>query len=364
MSPFQVRASGLALALLAFFLCTGFRPWLSTSDTGGERLSHKQGLALAALYAGPQVGARAAILYDVAADAVIYEHNAHEQLAPASTTKIATALVVLKRMPLTQVVTVGSEVEVAGMRVGLSAGDSATVEKLLYALLMNSGNDAAMALAKAAGGTIDQFMLWMNDEAAQRGLRNTHFANPHGLDEPGHYSSAYDMMLLSRAAMENPVFASIVSTQETVLDGWTFVNRNELLGQYPGIDGVKTGTTPAAGECLVASVVQHGQRVIVVVLGSADRYADARMLLDFYYKHHEWVELQLPANRFSYLEPDENGRPRYLLVEEEAGAVIPSWQVPWLKFYPHYGMDEMAGQAGFFVGRRLLGRLPLAIRTI
>ena len=362
------RPSGL-LRILAWLLamlslsCAGFGPRLTTSDLAGYRLSHEQGLALRATLAGPSHGARAAILYDVDADQILYEQRAHERLPPASTTKIATALVVLRRADLKQVVTAGSEVEVEGMRIGLSAGDVATVEKLLHGLLMNSGNDAAMALAASVGGTVTQFMLWMNELTDELGLQDTHFANPHGLDAPDHYSSAYDLMVLARTALKNPTFARIVATQQTALDGWTFQTTNELLGAYPGVDGVKTGTTDAAGQCLVASATRGGHRVILVVLGAEDRYADARALLDFYYERYLWQQLDLPANALTRLEPGADGRLRYLALEEPAEALIPRWQRTWLRALWSVNPEETGGTARFLLGGAELASLPLVVRS-
>ena len=353
-----------AILVLLSLLCVGFGPFLTTSDVAGYRLSHEQGMALTATMAGPGYGAPAVILYDVDADAVLYEHNAHEQRAAASTTKIATALVVLQRAALEQVVTVGSEVEIEGVRVGLSAGDTATVEKLLYALLMNSGNDAAMALAVAVGGTTAQFTLWMNDLVSDMALENTHFVNPHGLDAPEHYSSAYDLMVLARTALENPIFANIVATEQTSFDGWTFTSTNELLDAYPGVDGVKTGTTDVAGQCLVASATRGGHRVILVVLGADDRYADATSLLDFYYDSFLWQQLDLPANSFTLLKPNESGRTRYLVLEQPADALIPRWQIPWLGAEWSVNDDETGGSARFWVGNRLLLQIPLLVRVL
>lgn len=351
---------GLVLGALTLLFSAGFRPYLSTSDVNGERLSHEQGLALLATLSPPALSARAAILYDVDAGQILYELNAHQRLAPASTAKIATALITLKHAGLQQRITVGAEVEVAGTRVGLTPGDVATVEKLLYALLLNSGNDAAAALAVGIGGTEDQFVLWMNQLAAGLGLQDTHFVNPHGLDAPDQYSSAYDLMVLARTALENPIFASMVATKATSLDGWSFMNTNELLGEYPGVDGVKTGTSDEAGQCLVVSATRHGHRVIAVVLGATDRYADARALLDYYYTHYVWHALDLPANRFSALEPDEHGRRRYLMPAESQDVLLAHWELPWLRFT--IARDQ--SKARFSAGGRVLKEIPLIVKVL
>jgi len=350
--------------ILMVLLSTGFGPYLTTSDLNGYRLSHEQALELTAMLAGPVPDAAAAILYDVDANQVLYQHNAHERRAPASTTKIATAMVVLQRAALEQAVTVGSEVEVEGMRIGLAAGDQATVEKLLYALLMNSGNDAAMALAMAVGGTHAQFTLWMNELVAGMGLENTHFVNPYGWDAEGHYSSAYDLVMLARAALENPIFADIVATSQTSFDGWTFTSTNELLGVYPGVDGVKTGTTDEAGQCLVASATRGGHRVILVVMGADDRYADATTLLDFYYDHYVWQQLDLPANWFTALEPTEEGRRRYLTLEQPIDQLLARWQLPWLRAEWTVDAESNEGTARFGIGDIDLMQVPFIIKVL
>jgi D-alanyl-D-alanine carboxypeptidase len=350
--------------IMMLLLGTGFGPYLTTSDLAGYRLSHEQALRLAATLSGPAPSASAAILYDVDADQILYEHRAHERHAPASTTKMVTAFVVLQRAALEQTVTVGSEVEVEGMRIGLSAGDRATIEKLLYALLMNSGNDAAMALAVAVGGTSTQFVLWMNELAATLGLTDTHFVNPHGLDAPDHYSSAYDLMVLARAAMQNPIFADIVATSQTAFDGWTFTNTNELLDVYPGADGVKTGTTDEAGQCLVASATRGGHRVILVVLNAQDRYADATTLLDFYYEHYVWKQLDLPANQLTALEPTEEGSRRYLALDQHAERLLPRWQLPWLRAEWTVDSATLSGYAQFRAGETPLGQIPLIVKVL
>ena len=357
------RWLGLAAALLTL-LSAGFRPSLSTADVGGERLSHPQGLELTATLAGPTVAAPAAVIYDVDSGRMLFEKNSHERRAVGSTTKLATALVALRHLDLQQTITVGPEVEnVAGTVIGLEAGDQATVEKLLYGTLLTSGNDAALALAAGTGGSVEQFVNWMNDLAGELGLRDTHFVNPHGLDAPDHYSSAYDLALLAQAALRNPIIAKAVATPETRIDDWRFINRNELLGQYPGVDGVKTGTTDEAGECLIVSATRDGHRVIAVVLGSQDRYADGRALLDFYYARYAWLPADAPANRFSALPPDAAGRARYLTAAAQESMFVAGWERPWVRC----GVEVDVGLAGGVARCRsagfVLAQVPLEVRA-
>jgi len=363
--PSRLAVGGLFIGLLSL-LCVGFRPFLTSSDVGGYRLSHAQGQLLMDLAKGPDHKARAAILYDVDTGQVLYEHLAHDRLSPASTTKLATAIVTLRHLGLDQKVTVGQEVlGVEGTNGGLEPGDYVTVEKLMYALLLTSANDAAMALAAAAGGgSVDTFVGWMNDLAAELGLHDTHFVNPHGLDAEGHYSSAYDLMVLTGAALANPTIAGMVATPRKQIDDWSFVNTNELLGSYPGVDGVKTGTTGEAGQCLVASATKDGHRVILVVLGSADRYADARTVLDYYYTQYQWRALDMPATQLTALPRGEDGRARYLVLSTSVQSLLARWELPWVRWALVWDAPGAeSGRARFTVDGRTLGEAPVSVRA-
>jgi D-alanyl-D-alanine carboxypeptidase len=353
---------GLLIGLAAL-LNVGFGPALRTSDTAGSALYPEQARLLAETWAGPGISAPAAVIYDVDAGQFLLERNAHQRRPPASLTKIATALVALRRLNLSQTVTVGDEVQVEGMRIGLVPGDTLTVEALLYGTLLNSGNDAAAALAVAAAGSQERFVEEMNALAAELGLQDTHFVNPHGLDSAGHYSSAYDLALLANAALANPTFAAIVAAPAKELDGWQFHTTNQLLGAYPGVDGVKTGTTDDAGECLVASATRHGHRVLTVVLGSTDRYADTRALLDFYYGHYQWVRLELPAGRLS-AETDLQGHLWRYALPTAVEVLLARWESPWLGM-TWQGDGQGSWQAvRFWVGSRLITEQPVQVYQV
>lgn len=354
---------GVLLALCAL-LNLGFSPVVTTSDVGGERLFPPQGEMLADTFAGPAITARAAVLYEVDADQWLYTRRPHDRLPPASTTKIATALAALRTLDVEQGVTVGPEVEVEGMGIGLTPGTQVSVKTLLYGMLLNSGNDAAMALAVAAGGSVEDFVAQMNALAAQLGLKDTHFVNPHGLDAPEHYASAYDLAILAREALKDPHFAEIVATPAIDIDGWHFASTNQLLGAYPGVDGVKTGTTDAAGECLVASATGGGHRVIAVVLGSEDRFGDARALLDYYYAYYRWITLELPPGRLVALEPEPEGHLRVYALAQSAQAFLPVWELPWVRHTWEPASGEAGDQVVFWVRDFPLARLPLRVREI
>jgi D-alanyl-D-alanine carboxypeptidase (penicillin-binding protein 5/6) len=366
-----LRIIGPYLFTILSCLTLGFGPpVLTDSDLESVRLYAHQIEAIAAL-AMPEVTAQAAIVSDVTSGQILAEKNAHQRLAPASTTKIATALVALQRGQLEEQVTVHESALIEGAKMGLSPGQVVTLEELLYGLLLRSGNDAATAIAQHIGGSMDGFVEMMNQEAEDLGLADTHFVNPHGLDAPDHYSSAYDLMIIARQALADPIFADIVSTQEYTFRGSRLSNRNELLGNYRGADGVKTGTTPGAGECLVASATREGHQVLVVVLGSEDRYGDASTLFDHYFDNYAWYPLEIgsgPLNRFQ----DGEGVWRTFGLQDHAEVFLPRWQGALLHCFrqvqvPSSGEEraveasDPVGAALFYAGPWPQAQLPLYI---
>lgn len=241
-----------------------------------------------------QVSAASAILVDAVTGEVLFEQNADEPRPPASITKILTALVILERGHLEETVIVSPQAaSVGGYRLGLRRGQRISLRDLLAALLIRSANDAAMAAAEHVGRGMAGFVALMNAKAQELGMHHSHFENPHGLDEPGHYTTARDMGLLTRVAMEHPSFARLVRTRETMVTVWqpgprglrrrvrVIQSHNKLLGRLEGADGVKTGYTDAAGRCLVASASRGGQRMIAVLLKDPQRWTDAATLLEF-----------------------------------------------------------------------------------
>lgn len=242
--------------------------------------------------APPKILADAALLMDGRTGQVLWEKNGRRRMAPASTTKVMTAILAIERGDLEQVVTVSRRAaSVAGSSMGLRTGNRYTLSELLQGLLMRSGNDAATAIAEQVGGSVEDFVRLMNEKAIDLGAVNTHFENPHGLDSPGHYTTVEDMALMTRYAMRLPLFAEIVSSKERTVEpedrkGQQLLqNTNRLLWTYTWADGVKTGTTGRAGKCLVASATRDGQRLIAVVFRSSDRWGDATRLLDYGYKN-------------------------------------------------------------------------------
>jgi D-alanyl-D-alanine carboxypeptidase len=236
----------------------------------------------------PPIDARAAILVDRNTGGVIWALHPHRRLPIASTTKIMTAVLALQRLRPRAVVTVSPTVtRVPLVREGLRGHERVRAWKLFDGLLMYSGNDDALALAIATSGTRRGFIARMNQEARHLGLRDTHFATPSGVIDRNNYSSAWDLAALTRYAMRDARFRRIVRRQIAHVP-WSrptyekvYVNKNALLGTYPGADGVKTGWTTLAGPCLVASATRHGQSLIAVLLHGGNVYRDARRLLDY-----------------------------------------------------------------------------------
>ena len=237
---------------------------------------------------GIRISARSAILVDRTTGKVLWAKRAHVRRQIASTTKIMTALVAMSRLGPHSIVTVDRAVRrVPPITEGLRPGERVEAWKLLYGLLLFSGNDDALALAVGAGGTRSRFVTLMNEKAQELRLTHTHFRSPSGLLDRDNYSTAWDMAALARYALWNPRFRAIVRTQIKHVP-WSkpigekiYVNKNHLLGAYPGADGVKTGWTTMAKHCLVASAHRNGVHLIAVILGSDDSYKDVEKLLDF-----------------------------------------------------------------------------------
>ena len=247
----------------------------------------------------PASRARAAIVVDAESGAVLYERNARTAFAPASLTKMVTALVAIERVPLDRIVRPTHTYNVVPVVIGLEPGDTLTLEDALYGLMLNSGNDAALAIAETASdGSTEKFVGWMNDLARRLGLQHTHFKNPHGLDQDGHVASAYDMAIIGRALMRQPVLSQIVGQGRHVVEGpprWVFRSTNPLLGVYTGVDGIKTGYDDNAGRCLVATAERDGRRAIAVVMNSPTYGDEAASLLDYAFSDAKWGPVRARA---------------------------------------------------------------------
>ena len=227
--------------------------------------------------------ASCAILMDAESGRVLYEQKIHEPRLIASITKLMTALVAVEQGgDLEQVVTVKGEwLGSEGSSIYLTAGEEITLRGLLYGLLLQSGNDAAMVIACHTAGSEDEFVARMNEKAVQLGMEDSSFANPSGLNDDNHYSTAYDMALLAQACLANQTVAEICATRSITIGTRTFVNHNKLLHRYEGCVGMKTGFTERAGRTLISAATRDGQTLICVTLNDGDDWNDHMKLLDY-----------------------------------------------------------------------------------
>lgn len=248
----------------------------------------------------PKQNARIGLIFDRNSKTILYEKNGLKQVPMASTTKIMTAIVVLENANLKDVVTIEKKAAgTGGSRLGLKLNDKITVHDLLYGLLLESGNDAAVALSIHIGGSVEGFSDLMNAKAKELGLLNSHFTSPHGLDQEGHYTTAYELACMADYALNIPKFKEIVSTKyyTVTINGSSkqISNTNELLGNLDGVYGVKTGFTNGAGRCLVTACKRGNLDIITVVLGSDTkkiRTSDSIKLIEYAYKNYEVINLE------------------------------------------------------------------------
>lgn len=248
----------------------------------------------------PKINARSAIIYDRESNEIIWGKNENDKRAMASTTKIMTAIVVLENSNLSDIVTISKKAAgTGGSRLKINTTDKITVNDLLYGLMLRSGNDCAVALAEHVGGSIEEFANLMNNKAKSLGLLNTNFVTPHGLDDENHYTTAYELAVLTNYALNNETFAKIVNTKSISIsiNGKPRVigNTNELLGSLQGVDGVKTGFTGNAGRCLVTSCSRQGGQIITIVLGcdtKKQRTSDSIKLIEYAFKNYSRINLK------------------------------------------------------------------------
>ncbi|MCX7926214.1 MAG: D-alanyl-D-alanine carboxypeptidase [Fimbriimonadales bacterium] len=288
-------------------------------------------LGIAYCWAGaPQVQARAAILMDAETGQVLYAKNAHTKLPPASLTKIMTAIIVLERCGLDDVVKASSRaVNTKPSSMHLREGEVVKVRDLLYALMLRSANDAAVALAEHTAGSIEAFARLMNAKAREIGAKNTHFVNPHGLHDPKHISTAYDLALITRYAMANETFREIVKTRYYIVersqnqDDLWMVNKAKFLREYAYAEGVKTGYTNPAGFCFAGSAMRDGRRQITVVLNSPQREADTIALME--HGFNDWERTELRAGSLVGTAQAQNGDPEQVSVRLADSLV---WLIP------------------------------------
>ena len=243
------------------------------------------------------INSRSCIIYDRNSHMVLYGKNETKQVKMASTTKIMTSLIIIENCSLSETIEISQKAAgTGGSRLGLKTGDKITIKDLLYGLMLCSGNDAAVALAEYAGGDIQGFAELMNQKASEFGLKNTQYESPHGLDSDGHYTTAYELAVLSDYALKNETFAKIVGTKNytVTINGYpkNLSNTNELLGYLNGVYGIKTGFTNGANRCLVTACKRNDMDIICVVLGADTkkfRTQDSIKLIEYAFKNFTYI---------------------------------------------------------------------------
>jgi len=240
---------------------------------------------------GVTVSASGAVLIDSNTGRILYSLNPHKKLPMASTTKIMTALIAIEYGKLDEVVKIKrNSVGIEGSSIYLYENEEITLRDLIYGLMLRSGNDAAVAIATHVSGSVENFAELMNKKAKEIGAQNTSFKNPHGLHAKDHYTTAYDLALITREAMKHHEFKEISKTKLWKADRETnnyFYNKNKTLWQYEGGDGVKIGYTQAAGRCLVSSATRNGIQLIAVVLNDNNWFNDCYRLLDYGFENYK-----------------------------------------------------------------------------
>lgn len=313
--------------------------------------------------AEPQISAKSAVIIEDGQ--IIYGKNESERLPMASTTKLMTAIVALENANTDEKVKIKAEYcGIEGSSMYLKPGMEKTVLELLKGLLLVSGNDAAVALASHVSGSIDGFVRLMNKKAAELGMENTSFANPHGLSESSHYSTAYDLGLLMEYCMENAVFREIIAMKSFNCDGAQLLNHNKLLFICEGCTGGKTGYTTASGRCLVSCCEREGAKIVCVTLSAPDDWNDHMALYDWCYNNYsprnvtENISFLVPlinrAGTLVELVPETNMD----LFIKDASTVELEAKLPWFVFEP-VGNCERAGQVYIYVDGKSAGEYYL-----
>jgi serine-type D-Ala-D-Ala carboxypeptidase (penicillin-binding protein 5/6) len=243
------------------------------------------------------ISAKAVLVIDIPSAAVLLEKNSQEKVPPASTTKMLTALVSRDSYEPSEVVTIREAAFSIGHSVGFDINEQLRVESLLSSLLVSSGNDAAFALADHHPRGYGAFVEAMNDKARELHLSHSSFRNPSGLDSADHLSTARDLSIVARELMKDNLLRQLVKTKQTTIFDITGVkehylyNTNQLLHTEPGVVGIKTGTTELAKESLIIQVDRNNRQILIVVLGSDDRYQDTKRLLTWIEQHYSWLEV-------------------------------------------------------------------------
>lgn len=322
------------------------------------------------------VDARAAVVMEASTGLLLFAQDAHKQLPMASTTKIMTALLTLEQPQLDQLFVVEDEdIRVEGSSMGLLGGDTVTLRALAGGMLMASGNDAAQAAAVFIAGSIPDFALLMNRRAGELGMEDTQFVTPSGLDDPEHYSTAYDMALLGRAALQNPLFAEMCGSSRLSLSygnppyDRSLRNHNRLVRDFPGTIGIKTGFTKRSGRCLVSAVEREGITLICVTLGCGDDWNVHKGLYERYFDRLTLAPLPDPG---PITVPVTGGIASSVRLAPEQPPLLPQGEgwpgevttrvyAPQFLYAPQIKGD-IAGKMVYYIGDYKVGESPLLVQ--
>jgi len=327
----------------------------------------------------PSLVGEAAILMDVQTGKILYEKNSHTRMEPASTTKIMTAILALEKGNLSDIVTATGNPRLAeGTRIYLEEGEQLTLEEMLYAMLLNSANDAAIAIAEHIAGDVPSFVEMMNQKAREIGAKNTTFVNPNGLTEEGHLTTAEDLALIARYALNNiPKFREIISTKQKTIPWpgkeWDrlLVNTNKLLDKYEYADGVKTGYTTSAGHTLVSSATRDGWQLLAVVLKSDSNniWKDSIALLEYGFAYFQPIKIIEKEQEVGSIEvkygdmvSTETQEEFYTVVEKDGPPVTtkPIYK-PDIKAPVEKG--EVLGDLEIYIGAEKIGSVPILAKN-
>ena len=286
--PFLVRAAGVFIGLLLISAAT-LTPSIALAKNVAAQPVHVR-TAIATHQSPPWrvAPAHGILLKELNSGRVLYEHDSGKRMSPASLTKIMSALVILEKGQLDDLVTISPNAARAHKtHLRMKTGQVFRLEDLLKAMLIMSANDACLAAVEHVGGDEAQFVSLMNAKAAALGLADTHFSNGCGFDNPDHYSTAEDLAALSVIALDQPIFRQLVREERAIITpvngqhAYVLHNTNRLLGRIPGVEGIKTGFTSKAGRCLIAKVSQNGSDLLLVILNSKRRWNTATNLITY-----------------------------------------------------------------------------------
>lgn len=283
----------------------------------------------------PQVNAQSAVLMDMASGQVLWEKNSNEPMAMASTTKIMTAVIALEQGNMADIVEVSKKAsQTAPVKMYLQAGEKISLENLMYAMMLQSSNDAAVAISEHIGGSVQGFAQLMNDKAKEIGCNDTLFVTPNGLDSGNHHSTAYDMALIARYALQNDEFIKIINTPQISFSSdkksYNVVNKNRLLTEYEGAFGVKTGFTGKAGHCFVGAAKREDKAYISVVLasgwgsmGKSKKWSDTKAILNYGFEAFEKKVLYEKGFSCGEVRVDFSDKERVaIIIDQKAEAIL------------------------------------------